>query len=249
MKELGIRKVLGSRRMQLAFQFFTESLVITCIAAFFAITFVLLALPFFNSISGKEMYLGQLIQMKPILGFISIILTCALLSSFYPAVFISNIKPVAIFQLKNSGIGKGNRFRKTMLMLQVVTSCILLIFTFIFFKQLQFMENYALGFQKEQVMVVEVKARESRSKIPEFKNELLKLSSVVSVALTGQIPGGENIKTEPMSFESNEGAYSEILTNYMFAGPDLIPTLNCSWNRVPTSMQQKAVQIEVRKLS
>ena len=224
-KELGIRKVLGSMRRQLAVQYFTESLVITSISAVAGWLIVQFALPLFNDLSGKELSISQIFEAKIVLIFMLMILACSLLSSIYPALVISNIKPVNIFKFNGSGIGKDNRFRKTMLVIQVAASGILLIFTFVIYQQLRFMQKGDLGFDKEQVMVLEVKAREARSKLPTLKQELLKHAAVVDVSLTGQIPGSENLKTEPFGFEKIEGGFNELLTNYMFSGPDLVSTL------------------------
>jgi putative ABC transport system permease protein len=88
------------------------------------------------------------------------------------------------------------------------------------------MQSYDLGFQQDQVLVLEVKAREARAKIPVLKNELLKLQAIKSIGLSGQIPGEAGLKTEPFAFESNEGDMVEMLTNYMFTGPDIISALD-----------------------
>jgi len=225
MKELGIRKVLGSLRRQLAMQYFVESLVITGISATMGWIMVQFTLPTFNDLSGKSLQISQLFTFEVLLGFILIILLCSLLSSIYPSLFISGIKPISVFKLAGSGTGKGSGFRKAMLLLQIVTSGILLVFTFVVFQQLQYMQNRDLGFQQEQVMVLEVKAREARAKLPILKQELLKLSAIAQVGLSGQVPGSDNLKTEPFGFEDNDGSFAEILTNYMFTGPDIVPTL------------------------
>jgi putative ABC transport system permease protein len=227
-KELGIRKVLGSGRMQLAVQYFFESLIITLLSAAVAILIILFALPLFNALAERTFSVAQLFRSDILFGLAAIVIACTVLSSLYPALYISNIKAISIFHVNSSGIGKGNRFRKTMLVFQVATSGILLIFTFVLVHQLRFMQHYDLGFQKDQVMVVEVKARDARAKIPMLKEELFKLSEVRTVGLTGQIPGDENLKTEPFAFESNEGTMTELLTNYMFSGPDIVSSLGLS---------------------
>jgi len=224
-KEQGIRKVLGSGRRQLALQYFTESLMITLISTVIALIIVQLFMPFINSLSGKILVFSQFIQFKNIAILSLIVMGCAILSSIYPAAFISNIKTINIFKLNSPGIGKGSGLRKAFLVTQIAVSGILLMFTFVVFQQFRYMQHHELGFQQDQVMVIEVKTREARAKIPALKNEFLKLSSIISIGLTGQVPGGENLKTEPIGFESNEGGFAEILTNYMFTGPDIISAL------------------------
>lgn len=230
-KELGIRKVLGSTRWQLATQFFIESFIITFLAALLAVITVQLLLPAFNSLSGKALAFEEIFQLRIMVGLLIIVFGCAFISSIYPTIFISNIKAISIFHVNNSGMGKGNRFRKIMLVMQISASGILMIFTLVLIHQLRFMQNYDLGFHDDQVIVVEVKTRDARTKIPALKNELQKLKDVKSVGLTGQIPGDENLKTEPFGFESNEGAIVEMLTNYMFSGPDIVSSLGLQVNK------------------
>jgi putative ABC transport system permease protein len=117
MKELGIRKVLGSQRWQLIMQFFTESLIITFASVLIALLFLQLMLPVFNSIAGKSFDFHQLSEFKIMAGIGILTFGCALLSTIYPAFFISNIKAISIFQVNSAGIGKGNRFRRMILIL------------------------------------------------------------------------------------------------------------------------------------
>ena len=80
-------------------------------------------------------------------------------------------------------------------------------------------------------------------KVQGQKEELLKFSTVKAVGLTGQVPGAENLKTEPFGFETNEGNFSELLTNYMFAGPDVVPALGLSIAAGQNFNPEKAVDI------
>ncbi len=105
-KEVGLRKVVGARRIQVARQFFGESILYTFISLFAAMIFVVFLMPFFRNLTGKPLYAGNLINLPMIAGVAGIALLAGLISGLYPAVFLSAFHPAAVLK------GKGDSFRK-----------------------------------------------------------------------------------------------------------------------------------------
>ncbi|MCP4724255.1 MAG: FtsX-like permease family protein [bacterium] len=179
-KEIGMRKVAGAKRSQLAFQFFYESAVFAITASIFAVLIIKLILPQFNNILGTN--IEFIISKELIFGLISIVILTCLLSGIYPSVILSGFRPVDI--LKKGG---SNRTGKTIMgrllvTIQSAVSVILIIFTVIIYSQLDHLVNKDLGYNKEQV--VNLKLRGSlRSNYSTVRQELLKNPNINSTTM------------------------------------------------------------------
>ncbi len=188
-KEVGIRKVLGSVQGQLIGQFLSESVLVTFIALLVALVMVVLALPYFNQLSGKDFALSVLVK-----GFMlpSIMLAClfiGLLAGIYPAFFLSAFRPVSVLKGRISAGFKSSWLRSTLVTTQFVVSIGMIIGTIVVYRQLNFIQNKKLGFDKEQVLVLQdtyVLGKQLNS----FKDEIKKLSQVANATLAGYIPAG-----------------------------------------------------------
>jgi len=178
-KEVGIRKTMGSARIQLIYQFFSESML-TAIFSFLAALFLVqLALPFFNNIAGKKI---QILWGNPLFwltgaGFS--ILTGVIAGS-YPALYLSSFKPIKV--LKGSfRVGRlASVPRKTLVVLQFSVSVILIIGTIVVFKQIQFAKDRPVGYDRNGLVII------SADKIHEhfaaFRNDLINTGSVTEIA-------------------------------------------------------------------
>lgn len=185
-KEVGIRKTLGSNRAGLIRQFLTESGMITFISLLLAILIAAVAMPFFNTLSGKELSIPfanlffwfVLVSATMLLGF---------LSGSYPAFFMSRFIPVKV--LKGGGqssIGGGN-IRNSLVVFQFAISVFLVISTLVVFQQLQYIQGKDLGYTKDRVLIVE-DVNAAGSKIQSLKNEVQQLSAVQDVTLSSFFP-------------------------------------------------------------
>ncbi len=180
-KEVGIRKAVGSVRHQLIRQFLSESILIALLAFMFAIGLVLLALPFFNSLSDKEMHLPW---TNPVFWLLSLSFTIftGLISGSYPALYLSGFNPVAVLK----GTFRAGRFaalpRKMLVVLQFTVSVILIIGTIIVFRQIQFAKDRPVGYSREGLITVMMNTPELYGHYEALQNDLIKTGAVENMA-------------------------------------------------------------------
>ncbi len=185
-KEVGVRKTLGSNKSDLIRQFLTESGLMSFISLLLAIVLALVALPFFNELSGRSIALPFSNPFFWLILFGTTLLL-GLLSGSYPAFFMSRFMPVKV--LKGSGmasIGGGN-VRNSLVVFQFAISVFLIVSTLVVFQQLQFIQNKDLGFVKDQVLVVD-DVSALGSQVQPFKEEIQQLSQVKSTSLSSFLP-------------------------------------------------------------
>ncbi|HEX5153777.1 MAG TPA: ABC transporter permease [Parafilimonas sp.] len=191
-REIGVRKVIGAKRSGLIMHFIFESILQSLIGLLFALLIVQLLLPFFNEITGKSIRL-DFTDPVFVAGISVITLSCGLLAGCYPAFFLSSFKPVAVLKGDMSASLSGSGFRKALVVVQFVTSIILITGSMIIYKQIRFISNKNLGFKKENVIVINRNENLGKN-YAAFKNDLLQLPSVKNIGF-----GGSNIFTVPIT--------------------------------------------------
>lgn len=188
-KEVGVRKVMGSERKQLMFQFFAECILISVISLIIALFFVWLLLPFFNEISNKALSISSLLTLK-IISIIAIMpILVGLLAGSYPAVFLSSFQPIQV--LKGRFSLKGGRLRNGLVVFQFASSIILIIGTIIIYRQINYIKNKNLGYNKEHILIIN-DAYALEKQAVSFKNEVLKINGIKSGTLSGFLPTPSN---------------------------------------------------------
>ncbi|UCE41827.1 MAG: ABC transporter permease [Candidatus Aminicenantes bacterium] len=188
--EIGMRKVTGARRKDLVKQFFGESVLLSLIALVFAVTLVFLLLPTLNNLTNKHLSLNPHGNWNIILGFAGIVLFAGFLAGSYPALFLSALKPVNILRgalIPTRGGAKRAVFRRILVVCQFAISVFLIISTFIIFKQLHFIQNRNLGYQKDRIITVPLRGNASQQ-YEAFKNELLRDSRIRLATATSEAP-------------------------------------------------------------
>ena len=188
-KEVGIRKVLGSKKKQLISQFLTESFIASGIAMVLAIIGVMVLLPLFNRFSGKELQAVFLLTPTIILTFITLIVIVSLLAGAYPAFYISSFKPVLALKSKFSDSGKSKGIRSGLVVFQFVISTGLILATLVVNQQMSFIQNKDIGYNKEQLLVMR-DAHFLGTNQAAFKNELLNDPRVENITTTAFVPAG-----------------------------------------------------------
>ena len=182
-REIGVRKAIGSGRMALVKQFLLESIMLSFFGLFLAIALVSLILPFFNELTDKNISLESI---NPVIlgGVLFLTLGCGLLAGSYPAFFLSSFKPVAVLKGDSGSQLKGSGLRKVLVIGQLAVSTILIIGSLAVYKQIEFISNKNLGYQKEQIIVID--PQESILKSPvAFKSELNQFAGIESVGFAG----------------------------------------------------------------
>jgi putative ABC transport system permease protein len=195
-KEVGIRKVVGAGRQQLARQFIGESVLVCIIAFILTLGAAGLLLPSFNLLAGKTLSKG--VFNNP--GFIGILflasIVIGLLAGIYPALVLSSFKPVMVLKGRFATGTKGILLRKSLVISQFTISIALIIATLIVYLQMNFMRSQDLGFSKDQMMVINSNGDPARDA---FINAVRGLPNVKAVTMSSSVPGGGNM-----------GAYSQI---------------------------------------
>jgi putative ABC transport system permease protein len=187
-KEVGVRKVLGSRKSLLVKQFLTESNFISVVSLLLAIGLTWLVLPNFNLLVGKELSLTTIGQPLVIIGLIAGILFIGTMAGIYPALVISSINSALVLKGKYTTSSKGVFLRNALIIFQFFISITMISGMLMLNKQMNYMRNKQLGFNKENILVVN-QAQELGQRQQAFKNELIKMEGVTNVSYAFAMPG------------------------------------------------------------
>jgi putative ABC transport system permease protein len=188
-REIGVRKTLGSSRIQLTGQFLFESLMLSFLALFIALFIVELTLPYFSNIAGREIANDYFYDTLISGLIISIVIATGLLSGSYPAFLLSSFRPVRV--LKGTFIEQSSHgyFRKGLVVFQFSISIIIIVSLLTINKQLQFIQSRNVGFDKNQVLILEdVYNMGSSSSVDDFKNEMLTHTIFESATISSFFP-------------------------------------------------------------
>ena len=186
-REVGIRKTMGAGRADLIRQFFGESIALTVIAMVVGTVMIALFLPIFNNITQETFTFASLFQGGMIPGIFLILLLTAIISGSYPALFLSNFQTVRVLKGDLSSGLSGARFRRILVVTQFFLSVLLILGTMMIFKQVHFLKNRDVGFDRENVVYFSIGAR-YRNNIETIKTELLANPKIVHVTLTDSAP-------------------------------------------------------------
>lgn len=181
-KEVGIRKIIGAGRKELFFQFMLETTLYFTIAAILAISIVFIFLPFFNNFSGKHISL-QLYSIDLWSYILIMLIGTLLLTSIYPALLLSNFDPIKVLKGR-FGMKKSN-FRKILVVLQFTVSIVLITMTVVIGRQLDYIRNKNLGYEKSNIIAVSM-APKMAQHFEAVKSDLLKNKGVSDVIRLGR---------------------------------------------------------------
>jgi putative ABC transport system permease protein len=222
-KEVGIRKVAGAVRGQLFIQFISESLVVTFFGFCLAFFLAELTLPLFNSLTGKSFTYGDLLGFK----FLSVCLLAWLIIGFvagaYPALALSAFKPASVLKGSFKNSGQGVWLRQALVVFQFSVSIILMVGTAVIVKQINFIQNRKLGYDKDNMIILPLD-RKTRDIYDQLKTEFERTGKVAGMARSTESPtkikGGYGLKIE--------GAASEkgMIVTATAVDKDFIPTTN-----------------------
>jgi putative ABC transport system permease protein len=192
-KEVGVRKAVGSLRGQLIGQFMTESVLLNALAVSLALLLVALALPTFNELSGQQLSASLLYSRLFWLPLTGLFVIGSFFSGLYPAIVLSGFKPIAVLKGKVSTSRQGINLRKSLVVFQFTASLFLLVGTLAVFQQISFMRKQSLGINIDQTLVLNPPILGNDStfmrQMTAFKEELLRQSTIRSVAVSSIVPG------------------------------------------------------------
>jgi putative ABC transport system permease protein len=189
--EVGMRKVVGAQRRQLIFQFLGESLLLSILSFLAALFIAGISLPVLNDLADKAFTVNHLFQFPVLLISILIILFVGITAGCYPSFFLSAFRPVFILKGGTKIGEKGSLLRKVLVVGQFAVSAFLLVGTIVVYKQMSYMKNSFLGFDKEQKLVLPVKEEYLKDlNFEPLKAEFLKYSRIKGAAVSSHVPGG-----------------------------------------------------------
>ncbi|MCP4725467.1 MAG: FtsX-like permease family protein, partial [bacterium] len=222
-KEVGMRKVIGARRDQLIRQFLFESFFLTLISGILALFIAAASLPYFDQITGMSNKFGDIFSIKASSMILLLSVLIGISAGSYPAFFLSMFRPASILR-GTAGSGTGSRLlRKILVTGQFAISLIMIISTGIVYKQIDYMKNRDLGFEKDQKLIVSAR----RDQNPEnIKNEFLKDPTVKDASYSWSVPGR---MTNKLSAEiiGQEGRTGQSMS-FNYVDPDFFTQYNIS---------------------
>lgn len=199
-KEVGVRKSMGAAYVQLFAQFITESFLITLCSAVLGVLLAQLALPVFNDLFDKTLIISFSIVQIAII--ISLIFLISLTAGAYPAMFLALLKPIQSLK-GNSGLQFGKQhLRKVLVGVQFFISLMLVACTLVMYQQLKTINNYNLGFEKDNVLIVTVpsiqttdligQTKASFNKANRYRNQIIQHSQIQNAGIANATYGGNS---------------------------------------------------------
>jgi putative ABC transport system permease protein len=223
--EIGIRKVIGAKRMELIFQFLSESVMLCLVAILFSLLLSTAAMPLLNKISGEEGSLSILLQWQILVPLLTAPLVIGIIAGIYPALFMSSFQPIKTLKGLFRAGGGSSSFRKVLVVGQFGISIVLIIATAIVFQQLHYMQQKSLGYDKDQVLLMPY-GNDVSKQFNTFRTELLRNSAFRNLSRSSRIPTGRLL--DELGVSGQVGDSVRLLTNisvkYVGVDYDFIPT-------------------------
>ncbi|WEA02253.1 ABC transporter permease [Mucilaginibacter sp. SJ] len=225
-KEIGVRKVIGSSKKQLITMFFAESVLLTGVATLVAAVMVQFLLPYFNQLSGKNLILFQFGIGKTVIVFTLFALLTGILSGLYPALFLSGFQTITAMKGQMGSQAATLIFRKVLVVFQFVITIVMIAGSCIIYRQLHYVMNKDLGFNKAQTLTFHIHDKSARTKIAAIKSQLLQNPAVEAVGIAGNPIGNNDIGTVKFNIgaDGKSNADSKVVES-LVVDEDFIPTL------------------------
>lgn len=222
-KEVGVRKVLGASRSQLVSQFVAESIITTTFASILALLLSDLALPAINNIIQSDMVV-RIGDPVLIAGIVGLIMTIALFSGLYIALYILSFNPVnAVKGVVKIG-NKGKAFKETLMTVQFAVSCVLMLASIFIYRQLNFLKSHDIGLDQEGIVTMQLYDQESQKQVELLIPELEKVAGVQKVSGSRFTPGVANWRHSMLLEGFTEEASEEISWNLINVDENFVET-------------------------
>ena len=189
-KEVGLRKVVGASKKSLVVQFLGESFLVTTISFLLSLLLCTALLPIFGEYIGKSLSFLELASVTSIMGMLAVLIIVGVLAGSFPAFLLSSFRPIQVLK-GNTNVGSSalaNNLRRTLVIVQFTISIGLVIASLTIYNQLQYAQNKALGYDKENVVIVDLYNQQLRESRELLKSSLLEVSDVVGVSAMSDTP-------------------------------------------------------------
>jgi putative ABC transport system permease protein len=223
-REVGVRKVLGSLRSNLITQFLVESVLTSFIALLLALVIAAVLLPYFNQLSGKKISVFLFFSGWKIPVLLLATLLVGLMAGSYPAFYLSAFQPIQVLKGKLAAGFKTGWFRNSLVVFQFATAIILIIGTLVIYSQLNYIRNKEVGYNRQQILTIN-NTYSLWTHAKTFKQDVQKLSGVVSGTMTRNLPNSISDETDGYFKEATAKANQSFMMGRWIIDADYVPTL------------------------
>jgi len=196
-KEVGVRKVIGSGKIQLIKQFLFESALLVFIALLISIVLVQLALPVFNNLSGKNLSIP--FNIKIVAAFVGLGLLVSIIAGVYPAFYLSSFKPIEVLKGKFTPGNKSFGLRSSLVVFQFFISVALIIGTIVVWQQMKYIQNKNLGYDKEQLLTIPNSYALGKNE-EAYKQDMLNDPRIVNATMSSYKPAGPSSGSNALAY-------------------------------------------------
>jgi len=225
-KEIGIRKAAGAERRQLIGQFLSESVVIALLACIGSYFLIELLLPSFNQLTGKSFSITGDSFGYVAMVLLGIGLLLGISSGSYPAFYLALIKPIRVLKTNAEMKGGNLTLRKVLVVAQFSLSIILIIGTLAAYKQIDYIRTADLGFEEEQILVVDINHGNVRARFDAMKQEIAKVPGVRDVAVSSRVPGEWKDISQTFARSAQTATADSVQTYFMSFDEDMLSLYN-----------------------
>jgi len=224
-REIGIRKVMGSLKKQLMTQFLVESILLTAFSMLLAFLLVFLLLPLFNQVAGKHLTFISFLDLPALLTAAVLTIGVGALAGIYPAFFLSSFNPIKVLKGASILSNRKSLLRSGLVVFQFVVSIALIVATLVVYRQLHYMQDKRLGYDKDQVLYIQDAGLLGTNQ-EAFRQHLLQDKRVTNASLSWCVPGSGSMNgTEIYPRHDDATGGGEIHTNIYQIDYDYVPTL------------------------
>ncbi|HVU54812.1 MAG TPA: ABC transporter permease [Puia sp.] len=226
-KEVGIRKVSGSTKGHLIMQFLTESVLLSLFSLVLALSIAVLLLPMFNELAGKSLHPDALFSGRflPILIVLTLLVGC--LAGSYPAFYLSSFQPIQVLKGKMAAGFKSSWLRNSLVVFQFFISIGLIVSTLVIYRQLHYIRNKEVGFNRDQVLVIHNTWSLGWDGMTNLRKNLLTIAGVTDATITGDLPtlGGGQYRQPGWFRDASLDARKAIFLTTLDVDDHYVPTL------------------------
>jgi len=227
-KEIGVRKVVGSGKRNIAGMFMVEAVLVTIIAACIAVYIVKLVLPFLNGLTGKSLDILHFGLAPTCIALLLFSVLTGAVAGIYPSLFLANFKTIPALKGLTGSRTSGIVFRKSLVVFQFVISVVLISGSIVIYQQLQYVSHRDLGFNKDQVLTFHIDNRNVRNQIPAIRSQLLQNPAIQGVAAAGNPIGNNDLGGKGYRFQNEDGSFSTatVMAEELMTDADYLPTMD-----------------------
>lgn len=227
-REVGVRKAIGSKRFQLIGQFMTESFMMTILSGMVAFLLVKAALPFFNQLADKSLGIEYHGNGLATAGFAAaFLLVIGFFSGLYPALMLSGYKPVTALKGQFGSHTSGVGFRQSLVVFQFVATVVMIACSGIVYRQIHYVNHKDLGFAKDQIVTFHIDKQDVRTQVHALKEKLEQNPLIESVASAGNPIGNNSLGSAALFVESETGEMpsTTLIAQRFMADADYLKTM------------------------